>query len=307
MSATTFHCQRHATATPFLAAMQAQLEANEARNGLMLGLALLVERDPNHYGDDPYLATLHPVAERAAAPVVAALMTPPHGIVLYCEATEPALIDAALQPLIENLHVEGWAVPTVHGPAAAAARFADHWSALTGEPHTLAVALRAFELRRVNHPRYSRGDLRPATRADQALAVQWFCAFEEEALAAEAAAERRTHLEKSVAQKIADGHLFFWVDGQPVSMAGLTRPTAHGISIGPVYTPPEQRGRGYATAAVARLSQQMLDAGKEFCALFTDLANPTSNHIYQQIGYRALGDFVQYRFGAAEAERGENE
>ncbi|MEZ4679331.1 MAG: GNAT family N-acetyltransferase [Caldilineaceae bacterium] len=103
-------------------------------------------------------------------------------------------------------------------------------------------------------------------------------------------------LHKSIRQKIADQHLFFWEDGEPVSMVALARPTAHGIGIGPVYTPPQYRGRGYASSAVAQLSQQMLDTGKEFCALFTDVANPTSNHIYQAIGYRALVDFQVYRF-----------
>jgi hypothetical protein len=68
------------------------------------------------------------------------------------------------------------------------------------------------------------------------------------------------------------------------------------VSVGPVYTPPERRGRGYATACVAALSQTILDEGWAFCTLFTDLANPTSNSIYQKIGYHPVCDFAEYRF-----------
>ena len=63
-----------------------------------------------------------------------------------------------------------------------------------------------------------------------------------------------------------------------------------------MYTPPERRRRGYASALVAALSQEQLDAGKEFCFLYTDLANPTSNKIYQDIGYEPVADVDEYRF-----------
>jgi predicted GNAT family acetyltransferase len=66
----------------------------------------------------------------------------------------------------------------------------------------------------------------------------------------------------------------------------------------PVYTPPALRGRGYASALVAAVSQAQLDAGRRFCFLFTDLANPTSNRIYQDIGYEAVCDVDEYRFEA---------
>ena len=79
-------------------------------------------------------------------------------------------------------------------------------------------------------------------------------------------------------------------------MALKIRPTPHGISVGGVYTPPEQRRHGYASSCVAALSQQLLDAGCEFCSLFTDLGNPTSNDIYQQIGYRPVCDTQEILF-----------
>jgi predicted GNAT family acetyltransferase len=73
-------------------------------------------------------------------------------------------------------------------------------------------------------------------------------------------------------------------------MAGIAGPTPNGIRVQAVYTPPQHRQHGYASMLVARVSQLMLDSGKRFCFLFTDLANPTSNKIYQQIGYHHIAD-----------------
>lgn len=83
---------------------------------------------------------------------------------------------------------------------------------------------------------------------------------------------------------------------EPVSMAAITRETPGSANISWVYTPEDRRGRGYASAIVAQLSQQTLDRGKSFCTLYTDMANPTSNKIYQAIGYRRIGAFRHIRF-----------
>jgi predicted GNAT family acetyltransferase len=91
--------------------------------------------------------------------------------------------------------------------------------------------------------------------------------------------------------------LYVWEDQEPVSMVGYAGPTPNGIRVSAVYTPPERRNRGYASAGVAALSQMLLDGGRRFCFLFTDLANPTSNRIYQQIGYRAVCDVDECKFG----------
>ena len=80
-------------------------------------------------------------------------------------------------------------------------------------------------------------------------------------------------------------------------MAACIGATPKGIRIGGVYTPPDERRRGYATALVAEVSRIKLAEGKALCFLFTDLANPTSNSIYQKIGYRPVCDFAEYRFG----------
>ena len=96
--------------------------------------------------------------------------------------------------------------------------------------------------------------------------------------------------------------LYLWEDGedgeggQVVSLAGAGSQTPTGVRIGPVYTPPEARNRGYASALVAAVSQTQLDAGRAFCFLFTNLANPTANHIYQTIGYEPIRDVDAWRF-----------
>jgi uncharacterized protein len=96
------------------------------------------------------------------------------------------------------------------------------------------------------------------------------------------------------------GLRLWYDDGKPVSFAGYGNPTPNGCRVGPVYTPPEHRGKGYASACTAALSQELLDRGCKFVFLFTDLQNPTSNHIYQVIGYEPVSDFDEYHFAAAE-------
>jgi predicted GNAT family acetyltransferase len=96
--------------------------------------------------------------------------------------------------------------------------------------------------------------------------------------------------------------MFLWEDGgRAVSMVGVSGETPNGIRVAPVYTPPELRGRGYASACVAAVTQAQFDRGRRFCFLFTDLANPTSNKIYQAIGYEPVCDVDEYRFEARPA------
>jgi predicted GNAT family acetyltransferase len=160
------------------------------------------------------------------------------------------------------------------------------------------MAQRIYQLEAVSPVRGVPGSLRRATTADRELVIDWMTAFHAEA--GSTAEPRRAALRAAETRLDSpDSALYFWVDGAPVSMAGYTGPTPNGIRVGPVYTPPEHRRRGYASACVAALSQLLLDDGRRFCFLFTDLSNPTSNHIYQAIGYRPVCDVDEYRFLAA--------
>jgi len=129
------------------------------------------------------------------------------------------------------------------------------------------------------------------------LLLEWMVAFGEEVLEENdpGRAEARDAVEYRLGAE--EGGFELWEDGgEVVSLSGWGGPTPNGIRIGPVYTPPERRGRGYATALVAELSQALLDRGRRFCFLYTDLANPTSNAIYERIGYGKIAESAMVAF-----------
>ncbi|MEO7230190.1 MAG: GNAT family N-acetyltransferase, partial [Candidatus Limnocylindrales bacterium] len=166
----------------------------------------------------------------------------------------------------------------------------------TGRAGRLAMAERAFRLSRVVPPAPVPGAWRLAAERDRALLGAWILAFYREALPDD---DTLPDIEQTVSRWIVGvGRVvYLWeVDGRVVSMVGAGSPTPNGIRIGPVYTPPEDRQRGYASALTAAASQDQLDQGRRFCFLFTNLANPTSNHIYQAIGYEPVTDIDMYRF-----------
>jgi hypothetical protein len=138
----------------------------------------------------------------------------------------------------------------------------------------------------------SPGKFIQAQEKDLDLLTEWRVRFAEatQDTIDRALARTRTH------EKIREGRLYIWYDGQPVSKAWPSRPTLHGITVTGVYTPPEYRRRGYATSCVASLSRLLLAEGYQYCTLYTDLANPTSNSIYQKIGYRPIRASAMVQF-----------
>jgi predicted GNAT family acetyltransferase len=275
----------YSDAAGFLARSQDWLERHETANNLMLGLALRLRQFPERIRVTPYYATV----EDERGLILAAVMTPPYRVILFGERPDAA---AAFEPILNDLEAHQWPLPGVLGPRDIALAAAKRWSTRTGRPHHIGRRERIYELRRVNPLPPAPGRLRLATMDELALAAEWTYAFQQDAgdLADRDAAQ------EMAAQRITDRQLYLWDDGGPVSMCGSSRPTAHGITVSLVYTPPALRRRGYARAAVAALSQNMLDAGWQFCTLFTDLANPTSNHIYQEIGYAPVCDYHEYTF-----------
>jgi uncharacterized protein len=281
--------QSYSSASLFLERMEALLLQQEARYGLMLGISHMVQGQPDFYGKNPpYFA----VAEDAEGIAAAACMTPPHGLIVYSERAD---CTPGLRAIAADLLKAGWSLPTVNGPEPVCTHFATLWSKAAAVKAEVGVRERAFELRQVIPPRYSPGQLRLATIADLELVAQWFVDFTEEALHG---IEHMTLEEgrQRVQVRLERGSLYLWEDGEVVALAGTARPTPNSIAIGPVYTPPLQRGKGYASSCVAQLSQLLLDQGRSFITLFTDLANPTSNSIYQKIGYRPVCDYTVYTF-----------
>jgi uncharacterized protein len=271
----------------FLSATRPALEANESANNLMYGLALRAERFQGCV-QTPYYTSVQ--AEDGL--IASALMTPPNNVVVL--STDPARSRQAFDLIARNLHTAAWFVPGVIGPNEAALAFSAAWQRLTGETYILAMHERVYKLQAVLRPPSPGGSMRPVLDADLELAARWLVDFQKEAIPQEQSSMDEARV--TVRQKIADRDFYFWEDRVPVALAGRTRPTPHGWTIGPVYTPPQHRRKGYATALTAELSQLLLDSGKQFVSLFTNLANPISNSIYQKIGYLPICDFDMYRF-----------
>ena len=285
-----FTVRQHASADEFLAAAGPFLGAREAEHNLLFGIAGLVQTNPEVFTDGP--ARFATVADGAGTVVAATLRTPPHNQVLSC-VDEPEAVDALVEAL------RGEKLPGLLGPTEPAARFAARWTDATGQPARLQVAERIFRLQRVIAPeRPAPGRWRVVGPRDRELIADWLGAFMAEAVPeAPANPDPGAVADRWVAQVGRIGYV--WEDdGSVVSLVGAGGETPHGVRIGPVYTPPERRARGYASSLTAAASQDQLDRGREFVFLFTDLANPTSNKIYQAIGYEPVCDVDQYRFGA---------
>jgi uncharacterized protein len=272
------------------------LLAREAEHNLILGLCGSARRRPPRDGQQPYLA----VVEDQGGVIAAAVMTPPFNLLLSYQATPDAL------PLIaQDVYRLQPTLPGVLAPSALAEPFARCWQTLSGRPYHRRTAERIYQLDAVTAVRGVPGALRRAGDADRALLIAWAEAFYLEA-------DRQTDPQhaRSLAEGNVDARLhgdpmgyYLWTDGAPVSLAGCNGATPHGIRIGPVYTPPERRGHGYASAAVAALSQLLLDRGYRHCFLYTDLSNPTANKIYQAIGYRPVCDVDEFVFDGGLPDR----
>jgi uncharacterized protein len=279
--------QTYTDAASFLARAQPFFEAQELVHGSILGMMLRLRSRPEFDAGKPYLATFETSQGDLA---LAAAMLPNKNLVLAGKAGLP---HSFLDEMSEDLHANGWAVAGVLSIDDLARRFAQTWQCVSGQSYELRLHMRAYEVRRVIPPeRPPAGSLRLATQSDIDLLVPWRAAFGVESLHEPPPA----NLPELVAEQKTSGKVFLWENGRPVSTAGLTRPTPKGIWINAVYTPPEFRGRGYASICVAELSQQMLNAGKSFVALYADIEYPQSNRIYQKMGYLPVEDFSVYIF-----------
>ena len=269
------------TAGPFL-------ESHETENGLMLGLTLRAQKRIQEGGESPIeMLTVFWGNDLIAA----SMRTPPHNLVLSRMPQE------VVSFLANQLHEEGWDLPGAMGPDPVSQQFAEIWTQKTGLQSWVGVQQMIYQLDKVRDIPQAPGSFAQAVEADLDRVAQFFMAFQDEALYAAQKSPKEEHLQKAL-YRIQQGHLFLWRDqGEIVSMAGVSAPTRHGIRVNAVYTPPEHRGKGYASSNVAAVSQHQLDQGYSFCFLYTDASNPTSNKIYQRIGYEWVCNSALYRFG----------
>ncbi|QSH40850.1 GNAT family N-acetyltransferase [Lentisphaerota bacterium ZTH] len=276
---------QHGTAAEFLSRMASIFEQTEAVNGLMYGICLQLQKNISKYGSRPLFA----IIEDSSGIHLAALMTPPYKLVL-CAVGDVS--SKCIDTLIHGLLEHSWHVPAVLAEKQIAEMFAQAWTRFQDCRRREGKAQAFHELRTVQAVKYAPGKIIRAA-ADNLDTVQvWAREFHKDCFGD----ENTDTSSRLVEQYISTGDLFFWFDSMPVAMAAKARPTPHGESICFVYTPPECRGRGYATSLVASLSQKILDSGKQFCCLATDLANTTSNGIYRKIGYVPVAKVIDIHF-----------
>jgi len=269
----------------FLARARDLLLADEARHNLLLGIAATVAEMPDAYRDPGFW-----VVEADERAVLAALRTPPFNLALS-RPTDPGAVPFLATALAE-LHVD---LPGVAGARPEVEEYVEAWCRATGDTAVPRIAQRIYRLSAVRAPAGVPGAMREAGEADRDLLRAWNLAFMREALEEPHLDEVDRLIDRRLASR--DGGFALWEDGGvAVSLAGCAGRTPNGIRIGPVYTPPERRARGYAGALVAALSARSLARGLRFCFLYTDLANPTANSIYRRIGYEPVCDSAEYAF-----------
>jgi len=269
----TYELVRHAGPGDFLQRAESWLLASEAEHNLHLSLAY-VRRDAGATGADVLFGTV----EQDGDLVGCVIRTPPHKLLITSMPPEAA--PDIVGPVAE-LYDE---IPAVLGPADSAVAVASAWTALKGGGWETGMQQRIYRLDQVEPVRPVPGAMRLATMDDLELLTDWGTGFARDAGHAFLLAREQVN------RMIERQDLHIWQDESPASMAVAQGATPNGCRVGYVYTPPELRGRGYASALVARLSQRMLDSGMTFCVLYTDLGNPTPNAIYQRIGYNAICD-----------------
>jgi RimJ/RimL family protein N-acetyltransferase len=288
----------------FLAVARDFLRVDPARNSVMLTVtenlrvnaAAQAPPDAPGAGAPGAGAPLFGWWQPSPAPVGAAFMHTPDFPVMLSHMSGPAAAELA-----RDLAAAGRRVRGVNASQDVADAFAAGWRDRTGDAVAVHRRMRLFRLGELIPPAPGpEGIARPAAGTDRDLLAGWFDAFTREV----GDPPRQDH-RGAVDERLGYGGLTVWeASGVPVSVAGRTRAVAGMVRVGPVYTPPELRGRGYAGAATAAVSQAALDAAVREVVLYTDLANPTSNALYQRLGYRPVEDRVVLSFESAVRDAG---
>ncbi|MFE4633206.1 GNAT family N-acetyltransferase [Streptomyces sp. NPDC056773] len=266
--------------TAYRAAARPALTAEPVANTSLLTVIDALERQgPDAFGSAAPLLGWWTGEDTAVAGAL--LCTPPY----------PMLIGTLPAPAVRELGTALAADPLLAGVDVINARREDAQvlAAAWGKPSEVAEEHRLYRLAGLIAPHPApAGRARPATPADLPLLLEWVTAFKQETGEGGAASEA------ALLDRLSYGGMLLWEDaGVPVSLAGFFRPIDAVTRIGPVYTPPELRGRGYAAGVTHAATGAAHAAGASEVLLFTDLANPTSNGVYQRLGYTPVEDRVE--------------
>ena len=260
------------------------LLAHEAENNLLIGIAAGVAagRDVTGgvaLGPPPQFT----VVEDEGRVVMTAVRTPPHSLVVsrgpLCVADSAAVQLASMDKY-----------PGVRGHASTVRPVVEGIAAVSGQSVRSATQQRIYEARSVRETGAVQGRFRAATSADVELLARWMDAFMRELLPEDPADES----ERVMSAHVSSNAAYVWDDGKIVSLAIRGPATPGGQRIQGVYTPPEQRSRGYATACVGALSRLILAEGYAFVCLHADRTNARTLSIYERLGYRPVADFDDF-------------
>ena len=277
---------RHSDPDTFLDAATPMAARGEASASFFTGAAHTLMRTPPRASDRVYLATCTSDGALGAA------IQRDDGPVLIGESDEAAAIAFASDLARDWPELQG-----VMGAASGCEAFARRWFDLTGRAHQLRVRLRQHVLTAVNDVPTARGAPRVASAAD----IEWLIDVHVAFIAEVGIPDPPQRVREFMPIRVARGDFWIWDDGGRVAYAGFNDAAPDFARIAPVYTVPDARGRGYATALVADLARELLARGKRKLFLTTDVANPTSNAIYARIGFRAENDDCGFDFVAPEA------
>lgn len=272
------------SAKEFLEETKPLLMEKEAEYNLLLGLAGFRSKAKDKPDDYRYIA-IYDGIELVGACVVS------EKNLVVSQVPGPMLV-----PLANFLINNKCKFPGVVGPSATCEIFSRVWKKESGQEYKLGMDQKIYQLDELIMPADISGQLLQAQEVHTNLVGQWLYEFSSESLAHEPTTIEKTM--ELVTRKIKNGDVYLWKsnDDQIVSMNSVGRPTDNGIIIGAVYTPKDRRRQGFASMLVAKTSEHMLNKGKKFCVLYTDLSNPTSNKIYQQVGYKEVASSKHFIF-----------
>lgn len=262
---------------------------NEAENNLLFGILNNLRKNLQTYSEE-HNPTLISINENDILKLVSIRTPPFNQVISYTENL------ATIPFLVEELSNKTPEIPGILGFIEGALKFGELWTRKHNKALHLDMHERIYQLEEVNPVTLGSYLFEPATKADKQLILEWTKAFILEAIPTNLSPEETTMLkriDKAIERRMV---YLLKVNDKIVSMAKKAGITPNGQTINAVYTPPNKRKQGYGTEVVAKLSQTILDEGKKYCFLFTDLANPTSNRIYQRIGYKPIIDIDVYLF-----------
>ena len=270
----------------FLRISQKALEEDEVNGNLILGLSNVLTQNQYTYGNE---TPFYSIAYENRDISIIGLMTPPKKLLLY---EYKNLNDGVMELFANNLYSKYINITGVTGEIDVVKLFVEKWTKITGCSYKVDMNLRVYKLTEVNKYDRPNGLFRSAEIGDIGIITKFVSEFN----IAINELENNERLNEIIENGVANNEIFVWENKNIVSMARKQRPTKHGMAVSGVYTPVEYRSKGYVTAVVAELSQNILNSGKSFCTLYTDLSNTTSNSIYQKIGYNPICDHISYRF-----------